>query len=683
MSCEMSNEKLIMNTNTKMIQMRKIFFSIVVLILSFSAGAQYVYDYQKAADAYFQKGDYASAAEYYEKYLGRDKQTGKEFNPYTPQSVVGKKSAAMISREKATYQLAECYRLLNYPSKAEPVYKEVMDMNKAGFPLAQYHYASMLRALAKYAESEQNFKTFLDEYKNDDDYRRNAERELQNLQFIQVQLKKKDLKYYTVTKAPELINATGANYAPVWLNTNTLLFTSTRPEDTAAKKKEYTNRVYQAVYTEGSVGDITKTELPQGKDIQQGVVSITPDGNTLFVTRWSVNSKTETSSIYTSTKTDAGWSEPVKLDESVNATGFHSQQPFITANGKYLLYASNKPGGQGGYDLWYAELVNGKPGASMNMGAVINTSFDEQAPYYHEASKALIFSSNGRVGMGGYDFFQSKGTIGNWAAPENLGYPTNSIKDDIYFTSRGSEKNILGDVLLSSDRDAACCLELYSLKKIRPMRLVSGRIVSCDPNKTFGGGTVTVIDPVNNKVVYTKEVGPDGMYSLMLEDYQPLKVEAKANEFIAGSLNFNAPPDPEEESMKNPDLCLIPVPPKVDEVFVVNNLYYEFDKATIKPESYPAMDDLVKMLNTYPTLTIEISAHTDAIGSDDYNQKLSEARAKNVVAYLVSKGIDPARLESKGYGETMPVAPNKTENGRDNPEGREKNRRTEFKVLKN
>jgi outer membrane protein OmpA-like peptidoglycan-associated protein len=213
--------------------------------------------------------------------------------------------------------------------------------------------------------------------------------------------------------------------------------------------------------------------------------------------------------------------------------------------------------------------------------------------------------------------------------------------------------------------------------------LVSGRIVSCDPKKTFGGGTVTVIDTINNKVVFTKEVGTDGMYSLMLEDYQPLKVEAKANEFISGSLNFNAPPDPEQESLKNPDLCLIPVPPKVDEVFVVNNLYYEFDKAIIKPESYPAMDDLVTMLNTYPTLTIEISAHTDAIGSDDYNMKLSEARAKNVVAYLIEKGIDPARLTAKGYGETMPVAPNKKPNGKDDPEGREKNRRTEFKVLKN
>lgn len=672
-----------MNIYNKKIQMKKIVVSIIVLIAALQAGAQYVYDYQKAADAYFQKGDYASAAEYYEKYLGRDKQPGKEFNPYTPQSIVGKKSAAMISREKATYQLAECYRLLNYPSKAEPIYKEVMDMNKAGFPLAQYHHSSMLRALAKYAEAEQGFRTFLDEYKGDDDYRKNAERELQNLQFIQAQLKKNDLKYYTVTKVPELINAKGANYAPVWLNTNTLLFTSTRPEDTTAKKKEYTNRLYQAVYTEGSVGDITKTELPQEKNIQQGVVSITPDGNTLFVTRWSVNSKTETSSIYTSTKTDKGWSDPVVLDGSVNTAGYHSQQPFITADGKYLLYASNKPGGQGGYDLWYAELVNGKPGASVNMGSVINTSFDEQAPYYHEASKALIFSTNGRVGMGGYDFFQSKGTIGNWSTPENLGYPTNSIKDDIYFTSRGPEKNILGDVLLSSDRDAACCLELYNLKKIRPMRLVSGRIVSCDPKKTFGGGTVTVIDTINNKVVFTKEVGTDGMYSLMLEDYQPLKVEAKANEFISGSLNFNAPPDPEQESLKNPDLCLIPVPPKVDEVFVVNNLYYEFDKAIIKPESYPAMDDLVTMLNTYPTLTIEISAHTDAIGSDDYNMKLSEARAKNVVAYLIEKGIDPARLTAKGYGETMPVAPNKKPNGKDDPEGREKNRRTEFKVLKN
>jgi len=128
---------------------------------------------------------------------------------------------------------------------------------------------------------------------------------------------------------------------------------------------------------------------------------------------------------------------------------------------------------------------------------------------------------------------------------------------------------------------------------------------------------------------------------------------------------------------------LLPEPPKVNESFIVRNVYYEYDKSEVKPESYPALDELVRMMETYPELEIEISAHTDSKGTDKYNQKLSEARARSVVAYLVAKGVAESRLKSKGYGEAQPIAPNTNPDGTDNPDGREQNRRTEFKVLKN
>jgi OOP family OmpA-OmpF porin len=665
--------------------MKKIFFTSAVLFLAFSMDAQFIYDYLKAADNYYQKGDYFSAAQYYEKYFGSDKAKDRPvYNPYAPQSSSKKTSATVTGKAQAIWRLAESYRMLNYPSKAEPYYKQAMEMDKTKFPLAAYHDATMLRALEKYEEAEQTFKTFLADYTTDDEYRQGAEREIKNLQFIQVQLKKKDLKYYTVNKAPEGLNSTGGNYAPVWLNSNTLLFTSTRPDDTTAKTKVYTNRVYQAVYSEGTLAGIKKAMLPQAKDIHQGVVAATPDGNTIFLTRWTVNGNKKASAIYTSHKSGDSWSNPVLLDASVNTPGTNTQQPFVTPDGKYLLYASDRTGGHGGFDIWYAVLdANGTPGVSMNIGDAINTPQDEQAPYYHEASKALIFSSNGRIGMGGYDFFQSKGAIGNFSAPENFGYPVNSVKDDIYFTSRGGAKNILEDVLLSSDRDAACCLELFYLKKIRPLKQLNGRIVSCDPSKPLSGATVTITDAVSGKTVYTATTGTDGSYSFTLEDHLPVKVKAAAKDFIANSVDVSVPADPEEERVNYPDLCLQPEPPKVNETFVVKNVYYDFNKADLQPESYPALDEIVRMLNTYPSMIIELSAHTDNIGSNNYNQKLSEARAQSVVAYLISKGIDESRLKAKGYGETMPIEPNKKENGSDNPEGREKNRRTEFKVLEN
>lgn len=663
--------------------MKKIFVLTAVLFSFASLHAQFVYDYLKAADDYFQKGDYASAAEYYEKYMGGDK-TGKdkEFKPYTPQNSSKKTAAAAVNQEQAMYNLAECYRLLNYPSKAEPQYKEVMVANKKQFPLAQYHYAAQLRALGKYAEAEQNFRTFLSGYPANDEYKKNAERELKNLQFIQAELVKKDLKYYTINKAGGELNAKGASYAPAWLNSNTLLFTSTRPQDTTAKTMVYTNRVYQAVYDAGTLASISLATIPQEKGMQQGVVTVTPDGNTMYLTKWGISGDKKSAAIYSSSKTNDGWSEPVKLGESINANGANTQQPFVTADGKYLLFSSNRTGGQGGYDLWYAPLENGTAGTPVNMGAAINTSYDEQAPAYHEASASLIFSSNGRVGMGGYDFFRSKGNIGNWTEPVNMGYPVNSVKDDIYMVSRGSAKNVLENVMLSSDRDAVCCLELFALQKVRPLRQLSGRVLSCDPSKPLSGATVTIVDPASNKTIYTKEVGADGTYSFTMEDHQPLKVQAEAKGFISNAANVGTPADLEEESMRYPDLCLVPEAPKVDEKFVIENVYYDFNKADLKPESYPALDEVIRMLNTYPNMAIELGAHTDSKGSDTYNMKLSEARAQSVVKYLVEKGISAERLVAKGYGEAMPIAPNEID-GKDNPEGREKNRRTEFKVLKN
>ena len=662
--------------------MKKSLLIITIFFSAVSVNAQFVYDYLKAADDYFNKGDYASAAEYYEKYFNVGKNgANPEFKPYTPQSSSKKATPEVSSRETAMYRLAESYRHLNFPSKAEPWYKQIVETNKAAFPLAQFHYAAQLRALAKYAEAEQQFTEFLNSYTTNDDYRKNADRELKNLKFIQAQLNKKDLKYYTIKKAPAEVNSTGANYAPAWLNESTFYFTSTRPEDANAKNKTYVNRIYRALFNEGNVSSIERSAIPQDKEQEQGVVTITPDGNTMFLTRWTSNTNKKSAAIYISSNKDNSWTEPTKLGDDINVPGYNSQQPYVSSDGLFLFFSSDRPGGSGGYDIWFSNLTNGVPGTATNIGSVINTEYDEQAPFYHVPSEQLIFSSNGRTGMGGFDFFGSQSRPGRWGEPYNMGYPVNSVKDDIYFTSRGPKGNILENVMLSSDREAACCLELFYLQKIRPLKQVSGRLVSCNPDKPLKGAVVLVVDTINNVTVMTKEVGVDGSYSFTLEDYRPLTVRAQAPGFIPNSLKAGVPEDMEQEQLKYADLCLMPEPPKVNETFIVENVYYDFDKADLKPESFPALDEIVRMLNFYPGMVIELSAHTDSKGSDSYNMKLSEARAKSVVAYMVSKGIDPNRLVAKGYGESMPIAEN-TVDGKDNPEGREKNRRTEFKVLK-
>ena len=330
--------------------------------------------------------------------------------------------------------------------------------------------------------------------------------------------------------------------------------------------------------------------------------------------------------------------------------------------------------------MWVAELdPQGRPSNPQNLGAVINTKGDEQAPYYHSPSRTLVFSTDGRVGMGGQDLFAAPGTVGNWGEPVNLGYPVNSVKDDVYFLSTGGAKNILENVLLSSDRSAACCLELFSLSKQRPVKQISGLVVACESNEPLAGASLSIVD-AGNQPVFTKVTDASGTYSFTLEDFAPLKANATKEGYRSGALEVGVPRDEETLLLANPAICLSKIP-EVGETEVLNNVYYEFNKAYLLEASFASLDKLVAMLKDNPRVTIEIGGHTDSKGADDYNQRLSEARAQSVVDYLVGKGIDKTRLMARGYGETMPVAPNTHADGSDNPEGREKNRRTEFKIL--
>ncbi|MFT3911073.1 MAG: OmpA family protein [Ferruginibacter sp.] len=663
--------------------MKKI-LTTLTLTLFFLAGKAQVKEYLIAADKYFAEGDYYSAAQYYEKYLGKGKSKNDEFSPYASRSiakpVVKKTNVPVSSKEQINYNLAECYRQLNFHEKAEPYYVESLKADKVKFPLLHYRYATTLRALGKNDEAAAQFKAFRDEHKEADTYSEQADREIKNLDFIKTQLAKTGLNAYTIVKSPKVLNDTGATYAPAWLNQNTLLFTSTKPE--SKKSKEYTNRIYQVSYSAGTIGTVEKSAVPQPDDIHQGVVTVTPDGNTLFLSRWTIGKgKKKTAAIYSSKKTATGWSEPV-LVPAINFEGFSSQQPFVMPDGKHLLFSSDKADGAGGFDIWYATLDNnGVPSAPASLGNTINTKYDEQAPSYHAASNTLVFACNGGVGMGGYDFFYSKGDIGSFAEPKNFGYPVNSIKDDIYFVSRGTANNILQDVLFSSDREASCCLEMFSLNKTKAPKKISGTVVDCEGKTALGGVNVEIVDTINHKAIATLTTDPSGKYSFSLEDYIPLKATATHSGYFANSLQFNSPDDNENEVMENPVICLTVMPPPEQPV-VVENVYYDYNKATLKKESYPALDNLVKLLKDNPAINIEIDGHTDSNGSDEYNLKLSDARAKSVVKYLISKGIDKARLQAKGLGETVPVADNTNTDGTDNPAGREKNRRTEFKILK-
>ncbi|WP_164974215.1 OmpA family protein [Filimonas effusa] len=573
------------------------------LLLPAGLYAQASKDYLKAADKYFGKADFASAALYYEKYLsGQDKQNVNG-GPYVVTAAAAAPVAAPGNKLVATYRLAESYRQLTNIARATPLYAEVAAGDSGMFPLAGFYYAAGERALGNYDAAASAFAAFLQKHSLPHEQQVIAERELVNLQFIKAQMAKDDIALYKIKKLAE--GKAGASYAPALLAADTVFFTATWQEGSEL----HTNRLYQAVFSNGSMAPAAPAAIP-GANKHQGTASFSDDRKTLFFTAWNIIKGKKSAALYISRRNGNGWSQPVLLDTLVNRPGYQAQQPFLLPGGRYLLFVSDRPGGIGGLDIWCAELDgSGHAVRVFNAGNTINTAGNEQAPYYHAPGNRLVFASDGRTGMGGYDLYYSKGNIGAWQTPVNFGYPVNSVKDDMYFASLSASADPLEMALLSSDRDAECCLELMALQFVRP----------------------AVAEPPVAVIV--------------------------------------------------PDTMVKPAAP-VFASQVLEHVYYALNSAELQPVSFIVLDQLADTLMKYPDLVVEIGGHTDNTGSYEFNLLLSQRRADNVVAYLVSKGIDKKRVSAKGYGADKPIAPNTHADGRDNPEGREKNRRTELKILK-
>ncbi len=332
-------------------RMKKILLTICAAGCFAFAEAQYAVSYLTAADKYYNRGDYYSAAVYYEKFFEQDssRRHPQQFNPYTAQQPVKKGNGKLSAKEDAVLHIAESYRLLHYPAKAETYYAKALAFGKEKYPFAYYYYGGVERALGKYDEAGKAFSNFLEVYKVDDAFTSGAKRELQDLAFIQQELKK-DISLYSINKYAAL-NDSGANYAPVWMGNDTLLFTSTRTGASGATPK-YVNRIYLAAYSGETVSNVTMLDMQQPPSLHQGVTAIVPGGKTIFLTRWAVKDGKKNAAIYTSNKLANGWTVPVALDTLVNVPGSSAQQPFVMPGGKFLLYASNRPGGFGGFDLW-------------------------------------------------------------------------------------------------------------------------------------------------------------------------------------------------------------------------------------------------------------------------------------------------------------------------------------------
>lgn len=640
------------------------------------------------ADQYFAAGDYYTAANLYKQYLNPPKTqvSGSDFplNAKRRRAGGGNKN---VSRNDILFKQAESYRLANYWTEAAAAYKESIDKDDSHRMESLYWYAVCRRSLGDYAAAEESLNKVIVSAGAGSAYRENAQKELQTLKYIRKEMTRPDsvLMHLRKLNVPNSNEKGAFALAPV--SGSQFLVSSTEPDSAQTKGvNPYHSHLFYATLNNGSLANMTPVDLPPTaiKD-NQGAGTLSNDGNHLYFSQWKkINGKTVTA-IYYSVKQNAGWSEPTLLP-LVNVSGYNSKQPFCTADGKYIFFASDRPGGSGKFDIWYARLKDdGTTDKPVNAGPVINTNGDEQSPFYHNSSNTLVFSSNGRQGLGGYDLFSAKGNETSWSEAQNMGYPVNSSRDDIYFFA-DEKKSLLTDAIFSSDRGSGCCLESYTITKAPKRKLLRGIVRDCKENSTVANAIITLKDQSGNIKTDTTDADGKFVFEIVQDNYrdQQLIINKDAYKDTIAAINIKETDESDLliDKLMNADVCIEKVEKKlVIKAENVVTVYFDFDKSELKLPAAGKLDSIYNVLIESPAATIQISGYTDGLGSEAYNKKLSDRRAKACADYLIMKGINSSRISFASFGACCPVEMEKI-NGRDNPDGRSRNRRALINISK-
>lgn len=421
----------------------------------------------------------------------------------------------------------------------------------------------------------------------------------------------------------------------------------------------------------------SKAELIKGDinlEPSKGAINISQDGEWLIFAGYNFRGGYGDFDLYISYNTPTGWSEPENLGRNINTESWESS-PSLSPDKRALYFSSNRPGGYGNKDLYVSyRMPNGKWGPAKNMGPSINTVGDELAPFIHADNATLYFNSDGLQGYGNSDIFLCrKGPNNEWSTPENLGFPINTIESEgsLFVAADGKT------AFYASDRsDTRGELDIYTFElrpDVRPAKTlyVQGKVYDA---KTMKGlpSAVELIDNQTQQPVMNVQTDETGEYFITLpvgKDYT-FTVNRKGYLFFSElyPLSKNQP-----DSTYKKDIPLQPI--ALNASLVLKNILFETNSAQLQPISLIEINRLLQLLTENPTLKVQINGYTDNVGKPADNLKLSENRAKSVVDYLVSEGIDMKRLAYKGFGETKPIADNKTESGR------AQNRRTEFVII--
>jgi outer membrane protein OmpA-like peptidoglycan-associated protein len=414
-------------------------------------------------------------------------------------------------------------------------------------------------------------------------------------------------------------------------------------------------------------------ELSFNTAYSEGGHTISPDGKFLVFTSCLRPDGLGSCDLYLSVLTPEGWTEPANMGPKFNGPSWDSQ-PCFGLDGMSIYFASTRPGGFGGSDIWMVrQLPSGDWSNPVNAGSVINTANNESSPFIHFDGRTMYFMRDGKGGLGGFDLYLSHlGIDGKWKTPENMGSPINSRADEgalalhpdgvraVITRSTPGQGNDLFEFLLPDQFKSVPVQVMYAnVKSIETNQPVKARLEIFDAN---GKDTIRT----------SQAADENGNITLTLDRNKSYGLIAAAIGYIMYSSSL--PPD--DKAIRYLDIKMTPLAVAENKTIVLQNIFFDFGSATLLPSSDPELHRLYLTMKENKTMNIEIRGHTDNVGSDESNQQLSENRAKAVYNYLIEKGIEKDRISYKGFGETQPVATNETE------AGRSQNRRTEFFILK-
>ncbi|RYD77641.1 MAG: OmpA family protein [Sphingobacteriales bacterium] len=418
---------------------------------------------------------------------------------------------------------------------------------------------------------------------------------------------------------------------------------------------------------------------------------ISPDLNTMLIKGAYLNGQYSGMGVsITKLQKDGSWSPPQML-RIRNFHKFGYTQQFGASMGQdgktLLLYMSDKKNSYDN-DIYVSFLEGGDIWtAPKSLGKKINLpDYNEMSPFIAADGSTLYFSSDRPGGLGMNDIWMSKrqdDSWTKWSEPVNLGKPINTENDEAFFTlDAGGEYAYLTSSDGAFGGSDIVRIKLLEKEKPDPVVIVSGNVYNDKTKQPMSADLIYEILPDGTEAGRGSSNPQDGSFKIVLPYDKNYLIRASADKFFAISENLNL-----DSLIKvgykeiHKDLYLSPI--EIGQVFRLNNVFFDFDKYTLRPESYAELNRVVMFLNEYPKVEIEMGAHTDSKGSDEYNITLSHNRAKSVMEYILSKGIATSRITFKGYGETKPVAPNANTDGTDNPDGRQLNRRVEFIIMKN